>query len=140
METLCFIAAAGLVVCGLAVACAAARRRDSRRRRKAPPPMPPRVELGMTVQPVSRPRTRTAGGAARELPPRRTSASAAAGAARGTGANRGPRGIRPEQFPCCPYDKQRNVPGEQQVIFWDGGEGCYRCSRGHKFKSNGKLI
>ena len=38
------------------------------------------------------------------------------------------------------FDKQRNVPGERQVIFWDSGENCYLCSRGHRFKSNGKLL
>ena len=52
----------------------------------------------------------------------------------------GPRGLKPIQFPCCPCDKQRNVPGKEQLIFWDSGLGCYRCSRGHKFKINGKLF
>lgn len=52
----------------------------------------------------------------------------------------GPRGVRPTQFPCCPYDKQRNLAGEKQVIFWDSAADCYRCSRGHRFKRNGKIL
>lgn len=52
----------------------------------------------------------------------------------------GPRGLKPSQFPCCPFDKQRNVPGGRQVIFWDEQAHCYYCSRGHRFRSNGKPI
>ena len=52
----------------------------------------------------------------------------------------GPRGLRPDQVPCCPYDKQRTLPGMPQVIFWDSGEECYRCARGHRFRKNGKFL
>ncbi len=55
-------------------------------------------------------------------------------------ANLGPRGVHPNQFPCCPIDKQRNEPGCNQKIFWIPKENCYCCSNGHKFGSNGKLI
>ena len=50
----------------------------------------------------------------------------------------GPRGVQPAQFPCCPFDKLRNIPGEQQRIFWDNQADRYYCSRGHRFKRNGK--
>ena len=50
---------------------------------------------------------------------------------------KGPRGIKAYQFPCCPYDKQRNVVGKPQVIFWIPQKNCYRCSRGHEFRING---
>ena len=36
--------------------------------------------------------------------------------------------------------KQRNLPGMPQVIFWDSGEECYRCARGHRFRKNGKFL
>lgn len=108
----------------------------------APPPLPPRVNVGIPSPTVSHARTRTSkSSVARALPPRRSSASAIANAARRTaGAGYGPRGVTPGHFPCCPFDKLRNIPGERQVIFWDSGENCYRCSRGHRFKSNGKLL
>ena len=52
----------------------------------------------------------------------------------------GPGGVMPAQFPCCPYDKQRNIPGQPQKIFWDSVDHCYRCRRGHRFKANGRII
>ena len=40
-------------------------------------------------------------------------------------------------YPRCPYDHQRNVRGQKQLIFYDMQEDCYRCSRGHRFQKNG---
>lgn len=51
----------------------------------------------------------------------------------------GPGGIRPEQFPCCPIDRQRNRKGCAQKIFWDRINDCYVCSYGHHFSRNGRL-
>ena len=52
----------------------------------------------------------------------------------------GPRGIRPDQFPCCPIDRARNLPGQPQKIFWNDGAGCYRCPNGHRIAPNGRPI
>ena len=51
----------------------------------------------------------------------------------------GPGGIRPEQFPCCPIDRQRNRKGCGQKIYWDRINDCYVCSYGHHFSRNGRL-
>lgn len=133
MVTICILIGFGLVACGIIIAYIT---KKGRKEKPSPPPLPPRVNVGIPSPTVShaRTRTRSSSAAARTLPPRRSSASAIAT----DGAGNGPRGIKPAQFPCCPFDKQRNVPGERQVIFWDRGENCYRCSRGHRFKSNGK--
>ncbi|MCD7738058.1 MAG: hypothetical protein LUH58_03325, partial [Lachnospiraceae bacterium] len=53
---------------------------------------------------------------------------------------RGPKGIRPDQFPCCPIDRQRNVASSPQKIFWDSGNNTYYCSRGHRFQRNGNPL
>jgi len=50
----------------------------------------------------------------------------------------GPKGLKPEQFPCCPYCKQRNYVGAGQLITWDRTSEKYQCSRGHSFKRNGR--
>lgn len=141
MVTICILVGLGLIACGVIIACITKKGRKEKTA-NAPPPLPPRVNVGIPSPTVSHAQTRTrSSSAARALPPRRSSASAIANAARRTaGAGYGPRGIKPTQFPCCPIDKQRNVPGERQVIFWDSGENCYRYSRGHRFKSNGKLL
>lgn len=112
----------------------AARRRAASRFRQTsrhPPPMPPRTPDPAPLAPQAPP-----------LPPRRVApVPARAGAAVGQSARRtGPRGLRPEQFPCCPFDKQRNLPGRPQVIFWDSGAECYQCARGHRFRKNGKFL
>lgn len=52
----------------------------------------------------------------------------------------GPRGLEPEKFPCCPYCKQRNYIGSKQLITWDSEADCYRCSRGHCFRKNGRIL
>lgn len=142
MVTVCLLAGLGLALCGVILACATKQRSKGKHAAQLPPPLPPRVAAGIPAPRVSQtqaPGTRPA--PLRALPPRRSSAPANAGAARRTaGAGYGPRGVTPAHFPCCPFDKQRNIPGQRQVIFWDSGENCYRCSRGHRFKSNGKLL
>ena len=140
MVTICILVGLGLAACGVIIACATKKRR--KKTVNSPPPLPPRINVGIPLSTVSQPQPRTSNSSTtRALPPRRSSASATANATRRTvETGYGPRGIKPSQFPCCPFDKQRNVPGERQVIFWDGGEKCYRCSRNHRFKSNGKLL
>lgn len=131
MVTICILVGLGLIACGVIIACITKKGRKGKTS-NAPPPLPPRVNVGIPSPTVSHARTRTSkSSVARALPPRRFSAVATAGA---------PRGVKPSQYPCCPIDKQRNVPGERQVIFWHSGENCYRCARGHRFKSNGKLL
>lgn len=141
MVTICILVGLGLASCGVIIAYAT-KKGCKGNTVNAPPPLPARVNVGMPSPTVSQPQTRTSNSSAtRVLPPRRSSASATANAnRRAAETSDGPRGIKPAQFPCCPFDKQRNVPGERQVIFWDSGENCYRCSRGHRFKSNGKLL
>ena len=112
---------------------AAARPRQSTQRqpaRRQPPPLPRRTPDPAPLASQARP-----------LPPRSAPVPARAGADAGLAARRcGPRGLRPDKFPCCPYDKQRNLPGMPQVIFWDSGGECYRCARGHRFRKNGKFL
>ena len=141
MVTICILVGLGLAACGVIIACATKKGRK-RKSVNAPPPLPLRVNVGSPSPTVSQPQTRAnSTSTTRALPPRRSSASAIVNANRRSAEiNNGPRGIKPTQFPCCPFDKQRNVPGEPQAIFWDSGENCYRCSRGHRFKSNGKLL
>lgn len=141
MEAICILIGLGLAVLGGVIAYTTGKKR--RPSRSEPPPMPPRARLNAsTVSPgrTSAQRNRPSPSVQRsrpsppprQLPPRRP----ASGMRQGSG----PRGIKPWQFPCCPYDKQRNLPGARQLIFWDQAENCYHCSRGHKFKSNGGLL
>ena len=141
MVTICILVGLGLAACGVIIACETKKGRK-RKSVNAPPPLPPRVNVGIPSPTVSQTQTRAnSTSITRALPPRRSFASAIANANRRSAEiNNGPRGIKPTKFPCCPFDKQRNVPGEPQAIFWDSGENCYRCSRGHRFKSNGKLL
>lgn len=141
MVTICTLVGVGLGVCGVIIACIT-KKRCKGKNVNAPPPLPPRVNVGIPTPTVSHAQARTSSfSTVRALPPRRSSASATANATTRTSeTGNGPRGIKPVKFPCCPFDKQRNVYGEQQVIFWDSEENCYRCSRGHRFKSNGKLL
>jgi len=140
MIVICIVVGLSLVACGILIAYATKRRKKSAV--NAPPPLPPRVNAGIHSPSVSHVRTSINNSStARTLLPRRSSTTATAAVNRSTvETGYGPRGVKPTQFPCCPFDKQRNVPGERQVIFWNSGAGCYRCSRGHQFKSNGKLL
>lgn len=70
------------------------------------------------------------------LPSRRTAPEAPA-RPQGIAPGPGPRGIRANQFPCCPKCHQRNGGGVQK-IFWNSRENLYHCSRGHKFYQNGR--
>lgn len=141
MATICILVGFGLVACGIIIACVTKKGFEGKTV-NAPPPLPPRVNVNISTPTVRYAQTRTGTlSSARMLPSRSSSALATTNATRRTMENtNGPRGIKPTQFPCCPFDKQRNVPGEHQVIFWNSGENCYRCSRGHRFKSNGKLL
>ena len=115
--------------------------------KRQPPPLPPKGRSACQTEQVDQ----TPDGTVEQpifqpLPPRRrTSLQATAvpvlpGRRRALVANIGPRGVLPTQFPCCPYDKQRNVDGAPQLIFWDSEGDCYRCSRGHRFKRNGRVF
>lgn len=141
MVTICILIGLCLAACGVIIACATKKGRKKKANDDYSP-LPPRVNVDISSPLVSRPQARISNsGTTHPLPPRRSSASATANATRRTvEVSYGPRGIKPTQFPCCPYDKQRNVPGGRQVIFWDSEANCYRCSRGHQFKSNGKLL
>lgn len=131
----------GLVAIGIIILCVTRRKRNAKNI-TSPPPLPPRINTRNSASIVSQSQASVnRSTSTRALPPRQGTAPATAGTTRNTPeVVLGPRGIKPEQFPCCPYDKQRNVPGRQQVVFWDSVENCYRCSRGHQFKSNGKLL
>ena len=88
METLDSLILLGLLIYGIASA------RSKRKKRKArihqgPPPLPPRSSPGPEPPP---------------LPPRNRPAQAN----RAAEGSLGPRGLSPLQFPCCPFDKQRN--------------------------------
>lgn len=141
MVTICVLVGLGLVVCGVIIACVTKKERNNKSNR-VPPPLPPRVNSGIFSPSVSQIQAkRNNSGTKQTLPPRCSYTSVSANTTRRTvQGGYGPRGIKPTQFPCCPYDKQRNMPGAHQVIFWDSGANCYRCSRGHQFKSNGKIL
>ena len=116
--------------------------RLTRSKRAKQTSLPPRARgvTAYTPRPVTL-RPPYAGSSPAALPPRRSAAPAAAGGTTRLAAGvPGPRGVRPDQFPCCPFDKQRNEPGKAQTIFWDSKAGCYVCSRGHRFKSNGTIM
>lgn len=36
-------------------------------------------------------------------------------------------------YPKCPYHRIRNIPGQRQMIFWDGTNKVFRCCKGHDF-------
>lgn len=141
MVVICILVGLGLAALGVIIACAT-KKEYRENTVNSPPPLPPRVNASIPLRTVSQFQTRTSiSSITRPLPPRRSSESATVNAdRRSVEIGYGPRGIKPSQFPCCPFDKQRNAPGERQVIFWDSGASCYRCSRGHLFKSNGKLL
>ena len=86
----------------------------------------PQIRIGKETPPLPK-RTQYSSSRDMHAPPQRVLVS-------------GPKGLKPEQFPCCPYCKQRNHTGVEQLIFWDSGAECYRCSRGHRFKKNGRIF
>lgn len=134
MVTPCIIVGLCLAVCGIIILCRTTKKHKEPTSSN-PPPLPPRVNVNVPSTSVSQiPKGISTARNIKPLPPRRI---ASQGSSVG-GSARGPRGIRPDQFPCCPLDKQRNVTGGPQLIFWDGSANCYRCSRGHQFRINGK--
>ena len=103
----------------------------SRRSPSTPPPLPQRRRNSQAIIGNTRPqhRRRIASGSPLQLPTRHSLVFAADG----------PRGLSPYKFPCCPIDRQRNVEGKPQRIFWDNATQHYRCSNNHTFKINGRL-
>ena len=143
MVTVCILIGLGLLIGAIIITCAT-RNAGARRVNNASPRIPARNTSRTPVLSATRPQPRThtsRHSSTTDLPPRRNARSNTGVASRSSIiACCGPRGVMPAQFPCCPFDKQRNIPGERQLIFWDNSENCYYCSRGHKFKSNGKLL
>lgn len=136
MVTVCILIGLGLLIGGIIIACVT-RNSGTSRSSATPPPLPTRFNSGTPLLTATQPRARISRPSSPSaLPPRRISYSSR----NSITACCGPRGVQPSQFPCCPFDKQRNIPGERQLIFWDNSANCYYCSRGHKFKSNGKLL
>lgn len=141
MVTICILVGLALFACGVIIACVTKKERNDKSNR-VPPLLPPRVNTSIHSPSVIQIQAQTNDSSTTHLlPPRRSYTSVTANTTRRTvQGGYGPRGIKPTQFPCCPYDKQRNIPGAHQVIFWDSGANCYRCSRGHQFKSNGRIF
>lgn len=54
-----------------------------------------------------------------------------------TSSSGGSNSLPPHLFPCCPFCKSRNRPGEGQMIFWEARKEGYLCSHGHSFQRNG---
>ena len=129
MMVLCILIGLGLALLGLIIWSLGEKQEGVK---SLPPPVHPHPRTSSSTQSGAVNQTRTTKSMMIRpctLPPRSSP----------VGNGLGPRGIKPVQFPCCPIDKQRNVAGSRQVIFWDNKENVYRCSRGHQFKSNGKL-
>ena len=97
----------------------------------APRPLPARRQTShLTPQPASQ---------VSRLMPQLVRQTSRPATAQQSSTNLGYRGLHPDQFPCCPYDKLRNR-GRDQVIFWDSHDSCYYCSRGHRFRTNGRIL
>ena len=113
---------------------------NSKNKRDSPPPLPSRSRHEV-IRPGNNTNTNRRTASLRPLPARRNSSTGNRSVStyyNNTQRERGPRGIRPSQYPCCPFDKQRNVEGEPQKIFWKSAYNYYECSRGHRFMANGK--
>ena len=137
---ICISVSLGLTVCGIIIACIT--KNHKKKSKKMLPPLPPRRDVGTPLPTIRRSNAgKKFSSDTTLMPPHHSSESGSvASMNKNKRINYGPRGLRPSQFPCCPYDKQRNVPGQKQLIFWDDEENCYHCSRGHRFKKNGKLL
>lgn len=140
MMTMCILLVIGLIICGIIFACAG-ENKGVRKSNPTPPPLPGRrtdetyIPSGIPSQAMVR---NTAGYTPSHLPARAHVTVPVTTTSRQSATNTGPRGVLPVQFPCCPYDRQRNIPGSPQKIFWSSNANCYCCSRGHQFKSNGR--
>ena len=139
MEEIWIFVAASLVLGGMigAILALVKEKRDKTWKEKlttqtTPPPPPPQLP--------PRRNTPTASQSLNEASPSRSSSASAIAEASKRGLDSGPRGILPNQFPCCPFCKQRNTFGTQQKIFWDSDEEVYHCSREHRFQKNGKPL
>lgn len=151
LNWICIAAGAILLLGGGAAWMALNRRSKPSPKSRQPPPLPqgrgsasrraalgnrPRLAAPANVRPARREEPinhrnpRTARPSRSEPAVRRTLPAAGAG----------PRGIRPDQFPCCPIDRARNLPGQPQKIFWNETAGCYRCPNGHRIAPNGRPI
>lgn len=130
MVMTCIIIGLCLAIVGVVVYCMTAEKNALH---QTPPPLPPRRRVNQhSGESGSDNNNRAGNQVIQSLPIRRITLPVSYG-------NSGPRGIRVDQFPCCPLCKQRNVIGAEQLIFWDKTCECYRCKRGHKFKSNGLI-
>lgn len=139
MVTVCILIGLVLLIGGIIIAYAT-RNSNAHRSVSNPPPLPNRSNASTPLLTASQTRT-SRPSSTPSLPPRRVQSLNSVSITRNSiAACCGPRGVQPAQFPCCPFDKQRNIPGERQLIFWDNQANCYYCSRGHKFKSNGRLL
>ena len=128
----------GLVICAVCIS-SMTNKGQSDHTVHTHPPLPPRTDVATTSSRIIQTQARTnTSSITKPLPSRRPSPLVTANVPQRV-AGTGPRGLTPSQFPCCPYDKQRNMPSKQ-VIYWDSGASCYCCSRGHKFKINGKPL
>ena len=140
MMTMFIILGIGLIICGIIFACAG-EKEEAPKRNPAPPPLPNRRTIEAFVPSSIPPQAMVRSTARRtssQLPARTRVPIPATTTSRQSTTNVGPRGVLPAQFPCCPYDRQRNIPGSLQKIFWNSDTNCYCCSRGHRFKSNGR--
>ena len=140
MVTVCILIGLVLLIGGIIIAYAT--RNSNAHRSVSNQPLPNRSNANTPLHTTSQTRTRNSRPSSTpRLPPRRAQTTNSVFVTRNNiAACHGPRGVQPAQFPCCPFDKQRNIPGERQLIFWDNQANCYYCSRGHKFKSNGRLL
>ena len=133
MEIFLILLCIGLVLGGVAVVRTVIVKRKRRNNNPSttpsPPPLPSRIRAEEFADRHAREFHPNA------VPPRISYSSESSET-----SGEGPRGIKPNQFPCCPYDKQRNVLGGPKVIFWDSESNCYCCSRGHQFRQNGKPL
>lgn len=134
---ICIIVGVSLAVVGLMLL-AAGNKEEVRKPSNTPPPLPPRRNRVAQAPAAARTQTVTRSySTPSQLPPRKPSLTQTTNAVQ---KQRGHRPLKPNQFPCCPYCKERNVVGAPQLIFWDSGRNCYRCSNGHQFKMNGKPL
>ena len=139
LNWICIAAGAILLLGGGAAWMALNRRSKPSPKSRQPPPLPQgrgsasrpaNVRPARREEPINHRNPRTARPSRSEPAVRRTLPAVGAG----------PRGIRPDQFPCCPIDRARNLPGQPQKIFGNETAGCYRCPNGHRIAPNGRPI
>ena len=136
MISICIILATALIIIGIIIyhmTKSISKTRQGKNGRgspSTPPPLPQRRSTqGIAVNHPPQPRIRIFSESPPRLPVRQSVIL----------AKDGPRNLSTYKYPCCPIDKARNVEGEPQRIFWDSTRQCYRCSKNHIFKLNGRL-